>query len=171
MALTPSRPTDTDQQIMDQRPSPKDTSTHISSSGAGSRFDPYALPRLSYVTTTRGDPTTTSHNSFRTQEDMTLLADLEARATELSTRYNSVYYQLQQEMARTPTTQEPPDLLNLTHDDVRTGPPTMNPFDSLIGYPPSTDTSRDPRYPFTQESLSGIELYPIRALRPSSITS
>jgi hypothetical protein len=145
MALTPSRPTDTDRQIMDQRPSPKDTPAHISSSGAGSQFDPYALPRLSNVTTTRGDPTTTSH-SFQTQ-DMTLLADLEARATELSTVYNSVYYQLRHEMAR--TAQEPTDLLNLTNDDVRTGPPPMNPFDSIIGYPPSTGTSRDPRYPFT----------------------
>jgi hypothetical protein len=78
---------------MDQRPSPKDTPAHISSSGAGSRFDPYALPRLFNVTMTRGDPTTTSPMSFQTQ-DLTLLADLEARATELSAIYNNVYEQI-----------------------------------------------------------------------------
>jgi hypothetical protein len=78
-------------------------------------------------------------------------------------------------MARTPTstndTQGPPDLLNMTNDNNRTGPPPpMNPFDSIMGYPPSTGPSHDSRYPFTQD-ISGIAPYPSTDSRPSSISS
>jgi hypothetical protein len=79
-------------------------------------------------------------------------------------------------MARTPIstndTQDPPDLLNMTNDNPRTGPPPpMDPFDTLIGYPTSIGPSRDPRYPFTQESLSGIDPYHSTKSPPPSISS
>jgi hypothetical protein len=47
----------------------------------------------------------------------------------------------------------------------------MNPFDTLIGYPASTGPSRNPRYPFTQGSLSRIDPSHIDDSRPLSITS
>jgi hypothetical protein len=176
MVLTPSRPNDTDRQATDQRPSPPDDPAMISSSRAGSRFDPYAPPRLSNVTIRRPTTTTTTtapSASFQTQ-DMTLLADLEARATELSAMYNTVYMQLRQDMGISGPTG---DLINLSAQTPRTGsiPTTttasINPFDAFTGFPESP-TSSDSRFPYP---VSGTDTtYPnfdIMTTAPSSIYS
>jgi hypothetical protein len=106
---------------------------------------------------------------------MTLLADLEAHATELSAMYNAVYKQLRQDMGISGPTG---DLINLSTHTPRTGsiPTTttasINPFDAFTGFPESTASS-DARflYPVSGTDTTFLPDFDVLTTDPSSIYS